>query len=178
MMDDQEMPDDKTLGGTGKRDLVFKRVFDAPIERVWKAWTDSEQVKRWWGPDGFSCPFARIDFREGGISLVCMRAPKEFMGGQDMYSTWTYTKIVPLRELEYLHHFSDKDGNRVEPISQGLPPEMPEEVRNLVTFKAVGGDKTEVSVTEYDWPVGHMMEMSKMGMEQCLDKMAAIFAKA
>ena len=31
--------------------------------------------------------------------------------------------------------------------------------------------------TEYDWPVGHMMEMSKMGMEQCLDKMAAIFAK-
>jgi hypothetical protein len=33
MMDDQEMPDDKTLGGTGKRDLVFTRVFDAPIER-------------------------------------------------------------------------------------------------------------------------------------------------
>lgn len=99
------------------------------------------------------------------------------MGGQDMYSIWTYTKIVPLRELEYLHHFSDKDGNRVEPISLGLPPEMPEEVRNLVTFKDLCGDKTEVSVTEYDWPVGHMMEMSKMGMEQCLDKMAAIFAK-
>jgi hypothetical protein len=72
------------------------------------------------------------------------------MGGQDMYSTWTYTKIVPLRELEYLRHFSDKDGNRVAPISQRLPPEMPEEARNLVSFKAVGGDKTEVSVTEYD----------------------------
>jgi hypothetical protein len=57
---------------------------------------------------------------------------------------------VPLRELEYLRHFSDKDGNRVAPISQGLPPEMPEEARNLVSFKAVGGDKTEVSVTEYD----------------------------
>ena len=41
---------------------------------------------------------------------------------------------------------------------------LPEEVGNLVTFKAVGADKTEVSVTEYDWPVGHMMEMSKMGM--------------
>jgi len=129
------MPDDKTLASTGKRDLVFTRVFDATVEQVWKAWTDPEQVKRWWGPDGFSCPFARIDFREGGISLVCMRAPKEFMGGQDMYSTWTYTKIVPLRELEYLHHFSDKDGNRVEPISHGLPPEMPEELRNSVTFK-------------------------------------------
>ena len=49
MMDDQEMPDDKTLGGIGKRDLVFTRVFDASIERVWKAWTNPEQVKRWWG---------------------------------------------------------------------------------------------------------------------------------
>ena len=54
---------------------------------------------------------------------------------------------------KYLHHFSDNDGNRVEPISQGLSPEMPEEVRNLVTFKDLGGDKTEVSVTEYYWPV-------------------------
>jgi hypothetical protein len=54
---------------------------------------------------------------------------------------------------------------------------MPEEVRNRVTFRAVGNDMTEITVTEYDWPVGHMMEMSKMGMEQCLDKMAAIFAK-
>jgi len=44
-------------------------------------------------------------------------------------------------------------------------------------MKYLGGDKTEVSVTEYDWPVGHMMEMSKMGMEQCLGKMVAIFAK-
>ena len=50
-----------------------------------------------------------------------------------------------------LHHFSDNDGNRVEPISQGLSPEMPEEVRNLVTFKDLGCDKTEVSVTEYFW---------------------------
>ena len=65
----------------------------------------------------------------------------------------------------------------LSPFHKVLPPEMPEEVRNLVTFKAVGGDKTEVRVTEYDWPVGHMMEMSKMGMEQCLDKMATIFGK-
>jgi len=53
--------------------------------------------------------------------------------------------------FEYLHHFSDIDGNRVELISQGLSPEMPEEVRNLVTFKELGCDKTEVSVTEYFW---------------------------
>lgn len=54
---------------------------------------------------------------------------------------------------------------------------MPQEVRSLVTFKDLGGGKTELTVTEYDWTVGQMMELSRMGMEQCLDKMAAIFAK-
>ncbi len=159
-----------------KKDLVFTRVFDAPVEQVWKVWVDPNMVMRWWGPDGFMSPSAKMDVREGGTSLVCMRAPKHF-GGQDMYSTWTYTKIVPMREIEYLHHFADKGGNRVDPAQQGLPPDMPEEVRNLVTFKTAGHHQTRITVTEYDWPIGHMMEMSQMGMEQCLDKMAAIFAK-
>jgi uncharacterized protein YndB with AHSA1/START domain len=161
--------------GLKKEDLVFSRVFDAPVERVWRAWTDPEQVMRWWGPDHFTCPLARIDLREGGTSLVCMRAPKEF-GGQDMYSTWTYTKIVPLRRIEYLHHFADKHGNRVHPSAQGLPPDMPEEVRNAVSFEAAGERRTKIVVTEYDWPAGQMKEMSRLGMEQCLDKMAATFA--
>ena len=76
--------------------IVIERIFDAPRELVWKAWTEPDHVMRWWGPQGFTCPLARLDFREGGRSLVCMRAPTEF-GGQDMYSTWTYTKIVPSR---------------------------------------------------------------------------------
>jgi uncharacterized protein YndB with AHSA1/START domain len=159
--------------GAQKCDLVFTRVFDAPIEQVWKAWTDAEMVKKWWGPTGFTCPVARMDVREGCKSLVCMRPPKDFHGGHDMFSTWAYAKVVPMREIEWLHHFADEKGNKVDPAQQGLPPEMPEEVRNLVTFKAVGVNQTEITVTEYDWPVGHMRDMSKMGMEQCLDKMAA-----
>lgn len=165
---------DSTPQGEAKQDLVFTRVFDAPLERVWKAWTDPEEVMRWWGPNHFSCPLAKLDFREGGKSLVCMRAPKEF-GGQDMYSTWTYTKIVPLGQIEYLHHFADQDGNRLDPAAQGLPADMPAEVRNLVTFKPTADGKTEITVTEFDWPAGQMREMSKQGMEQCLDKMAATF---
>ena len=47
-----------------------------------------------------------------------------------------------------------------------------------VTFKDLGNGKTEVAVTEYDWTDGQMMEMSKMGMEQWLDKMAVCFGKA
>ena len=71
-------------------DVVVTRIFDAPVEEVWKAWSDPEYVKRWWGPAGFTSPSAEMDFRVGGASLVCIRAQAEY-GGQDMYHTWTYT---------------------------------------------------------------------------------------
>ena len=162
--------------GPRKRDLVVTRAFDAPVKQVWKAWSDPELVMRWWGPTGFSCPVARMDFREGGTSLVCMRAPKEF-GGRDMFNTWTYGKIVPMERIEYVLRFADKDGDTMDPAEQGLPAEMPKEVRHEVAFKELGKDRTEVTVTEHGWVAGRMMEMSRMGLEQCLDKMAALFAK-
>jgi uncharacterized protein YndB with AHSA1/START domain len=159
-----------------KRNLVVTCVFDASIEQVWGAWIEPELLKWWWGPDGFTCPLAEMDFRVGGTSLVCMRAPAEY-GGQDMYNTWTYQEIVPMERFVYILCFADKYGNIIDPTQQGLPPEMPKEVRNQVAFKDLGDERTEVTVTEYDWPVGQMMEMSRQGLEQCLDKMAAIFAR-
>ena len=159
-----------------KHDVVVVRVFRAPVKEAWKAWSDPELVMRWWGPTGFSCPAATMDFREGGTSLVCMRAPKEF-GGRDMFNTWIYEKIVPMKRFVYILRFADKDGKTVDPAEQGLPPEMPKEVRNEVAFKELGEDKSEVTVTEYGWTVGRMMEMSKLGLEQCLDKMEALFVK-
>lgn len=169
------MPDNDLREDAEKRDLVITRVFDAPVERLWKAWSDAEDVLRWWGPRGFSCPSAVMDFRTGGASLVCMRAPKEF-GGGDTYNTWTYTEIVPLETIEYMLHFVDQAGTRVDPSALGLPPDMPVEMRNLVTFTDLGDGRTELSITEFDWPVGQMREMSELGMKQCLDKMAGVVA--
>src|SRR5215207_5729970 len=57
--------------------VVVTRVLDAPVEEVWKAWSDPEYVMRWWGPTGFRSPSAEMDFRVGGASLVCMGAPAE-----------------------------------------------------------------------------------------------------
>ncbi|MEC0176860.1 SRPBCC domain-containing protein [Paenibacillus favisporus] len=39
-----------------KQELVITRVFDIPIELVWKAWTDTEMVMKWWGPQHFTSP--------------------------------------------------------------------------------------------------------------------------
>ena len=159
---------------TTNHDLVFTRVFDAPIERVWKAWNDPEDVMQWWGPDGFTSPLARIDFREGGTSLVCMSSP-DF---GDNYSLWHYQAIVPMQRIEYIHSLADKEGRKIDPITIGMPPDFPQDQRQVITFKALDNHTTELTVTEYGWTEGQMMEMSRLGMNQCLDKMAALFAGA
>jgi uncharacterized protein YndB with AHSA1/START domain len=160
------------MADSSKKNMVLTRVFNAPVERVWNAWRDSEAVKQWWGPLGFTCPVAEMDFREGGISLVCMRAPAEY-GGQDMYNTWTYQKIVPMQEIEFIQHFTDAERNPLDPASIGLPPGIPAEVRHVLVFKALGDHQTEFTVTEYGYTSDQTVEMSRGGMNQCLDKMAA-----
>ena len=157
--------------------VVVTRVFDAPVELIWKAWSDPEYVRQWWGPAGFTCPLAEIDFREGGKSLVCMRAPQE-LGGQDMYNTWTYTKILPMQRIEYVLHFTDKDGQAFDPAEMALPAGIPKEVRNVNTFKDLGNGMTELTITEYGYTSEQAHDLSEAGLEQCLDKMAALFAKA
>lgn len=152
--------------------MTMTRTFDAPVAEVWKHWSDSEKVMKWWGPTGFTSPLAKMDFREGGVSLVCMRAPKEF-GGVDMYNTWTYKKIVPHERIEFTLHFTDKDGNKLDPSKMGLPPGIPMEVPHVITFKALSDNKTEMTVIESGYTTDQAVETSKAGLEQCLDKMAA-----
>lgn len=155
------------------KDLAVTRVFDAPVAEVWKYWAESEYVKKWWAPEGFTTPLARMDFREGGTSLVCMRAP----GGQDFYSAWSYRKIEPMKLIEYIHNLADKDGKKADPVKVGLPPDFPQDVRNVITFKTVGENKTEMIVTEYGYTSDQWFDLSKAGLEQCLDKMAAALAR-
>ena len=128
---------------------------------------------QWWGPKGFTSPSAEVDFCEGGTALVSMSSPE--FGTQ--YSTWEYRKIVPMQRIEYIHNLADKHGNKIEPTSIGMPADFPQEQRQVITFRDLGNGKTELTVTECDWPVGYMMEMSRMGMEQCLDKMAEMLAR-
>jgi uncharacterized protein YndB with AHSA1/START domain len=156
------------------KDLILTRVFDVPVEQVWKAWSDPELVMKWWGPNFFTAPVARIDFREGGTSLVCMRSPD----GHDMYNTWTYKRIVPTKEIEFILDWADKDGKRVDPASMGLPPDMPRDVRHVITFKALSKKKTEMTITEFGYTSDQHLELSRAGLKECLDKMAAALTKS
>ena len=49
--------------------VVVRRVIGASRERVFRNWTEPEQLRRWWGPGGFTCPDAQVDLRTGGTYL-------------------------------------------------------------------------------------------------------------
>lgn len=152
-------------------DVVVSRTFNASLRQVWRAWTEPAEVMRWWGPVGFTAPVARMAVREGGTSLVCMRSPD----GHDLYNTWTYQRVVPQERLEFVLDFADADGNVVDPVDIGLPEDIPHPVRHHVVLADVGDGRTMLTVTEFGYTSEQMYEMSKIGLEQCLDKMAASF---
>jgi uncharacterized protein YndB with AHSA1/START domain len=58
-----------------EREITITRVFDAPRELVFKAWTDAKHVAQWWGPKGFTNPVCELDARVGGMLRIHMRAP-------------------------------------------------------------------------------------------------------
>ena len=150
-----------------RKELEIVRVFDAPRERVWKAWTDPEQVKSWWGPRSFTAPFAKIDLRVGGKYLYCMRSPD----GKDYWSTGVYREIVPLQRIVATDSFADEKGNVVPATHYGMSPDLPPEFVVTVTFEEYQR-KTRLTLKHTGFPSGRDSEMASQGWNESFDKLA------
>jgi uncharacterized protein YndB with AHSA1/START domain len=153
-----------------KQDIVVKRVIDAPVELVWKAWTNPEYVKRWWGPSHYTSPSAKVDLKEGGTFTFCMEAPPE-QGGVRYYNTGVYKKIVEHKQLEFTMFLSDENGKTIDPTSVGMPADFPREVHTEITFRALRPDLTELTIVEKDWTMGQMAIYSELGLHQTITKL-------
>ncbi len=129
-----------------KNELVIERIFAAPVEMVWKYWTEPELIKKWWGPKVFTCPVVTMDFRVGGKYLNCMRgSPLPGAPVQDFWSTGTYKEIIPLKKIVCTDSFADEKGNIVSSTHYGMAG-MPLEM--LVTFEFEEQDgKTKMTLT-------------------------------
>ena len=100
------MADIGTRAEGDPRVLVIERVFDAPRELVFEAWTRPEHVKKWWGPEGFELPFCEQDFRVGGAFRFNMRAPD----GSDHWVSGRYQEIKPPEAIAFTWVREDEPG--------------------------------------------------------------------
>jgi uncharacterized protein YndB with AHSA1/START domain len=151
-------------------ELVITRVFNAPRELVWKAWTEPEHLMRWWGPKNFTSPVCRIDLRVGGTYLSCMRSAD----GKDYWSTGVYHEIIPLERIICTDSFADESGNIVPASHYGMKEDFPMTMLVTVTFEDLKG-ATKMTLRHAGLPAGTMTDMTSAGWNESFDKLAGSF---
>jgi uncharacterized protein YndB with AHSA1/START domain len=108
------------------RSIVGTRVFNAPRELVFSAWTDVKHLAQWWGPNGFTTTTSAFDFRPGGVWRFVMHGPD----GRDYQNRVTFEEIVRPERIVYRHGGNeDGGGEDVEPV----------QFRQTVIFEDLGG---------------------------------------
>jgi len=157
------MTSDSARVGTEEQGLVIERVFEAPRELVWRAWTEPQHFMLWYGPKGFTLPTCEIDFRVGGRFLFGMRSPD----GQEYSTTGVFREIVTLERFVHTESMADEQGNAVPAT----------ETTVTVTLEDLGGGKTKLTLQQTGWSDDSMAAGASAGWNQAFDKLAATLAE-
>src|SRR5271154_1250023 len=143
------------------------RVFAAPRQTVFTAWSSADRIKRWFCPDGYSVPEATVEMRVGGRFEVCMRSPE----GVDHWTKGTFTEVIASERLTIDHHVIDPCGGgplfsavtAVKFIDKGRDGTLMEVVQS---YSAAGAAQAE-----------KMLKGAPEGWRQTLDKLEAEVAR-
>lgn len=119
----------KALEPESEREVVITRLIAAPLARVWRAWTDDDEIVKWWGPHGFRDETRSREFKEGGVWRHTMIGPD----GARYLNAAKYHEIVPMEKIVV------RNAGGAEYDEKGL------HFTSTITFKAVG-DKTEITM--------------------------------
>lgn len=133
--------------------LRVARTFAASREKVFRAWTDPEELKKWFGPVGYSTLIAEVDLRVGGKYRLGMR---KLPDGDIFYLTGTYREVRTPEKLVYTWFWENE-------------PELGETFVT-VEFRA-RGNSTEVVVTHELFPNQKMRDDHDKGWNSCLDRL-------
>ena len=153
----------------GERTLVTTRIFDAPRELVYRAWTDAKQLAKWFPPEGFSSPRCEVDPRPGGVIRVDMKAPDgPPFDGKVFPGPGVFREVVPNERLVFT----------MEPeVAPGQTMPM---VLMTVRFEDHAGNKTKLTVEQTLPTIADFETMVKTGMAQgineSLDKLAGVLS--
>ena len=169
----------KASSNAAERDFVISRVFDAPRELVWKAFTDPERMQHWWGPKGFKVIASKMDLRPGGTYHYGMKAPD----GSAMWGKFVYREIAAPERMVFINSFSDEAGGVTR---HPMSPNWPLEMLTMFTFEEQPGGKTKFttrwSTYEATEEEQKTFDSAHDGMRQgwtgTLDQLAEYLAKA
>jgi uncharacterized protein YndB with AHSA1/START domain len=145
---------------TEERELVLTRVFDAPRDLVWKAWTEPERVVQWMGPRGFTSTILKADFRPGGAYRFHMRGPD----GTDHWQQGVYREIVKPERIVCTYAWADAEGKATRP-----------ETLLTVSF-AEQGDKTMLTLHQAVFESVTARDLHGEGWSSSLERLAECLA--
>jgi uncharacterized protein YndB with AHSA1/START domain len=149
---------------TYQESVVLERVFDAPIDLVWKMWTDPVSFKAWYGPAGATVPVAELDVWPGGRRRVCMAA-----GPREMWFMGQHLEVTEPTRIVYTETLADEHGNPISPESLGMPAKTPGTTEVTVVLADVNG-ATRVTLTHAGVPAE---SGAAGGWNAAFDKLAA-----
>ncbi len=118
--------------------FIIKRTLNAPRELVWKAWTEPERLKKWFGPKGVTMPECKLDLRPGGYFHYCMQGPD----GNKGWGKWVFQEVDPPKKLVLVNSFADEQGNS---IPAPFIDKWPIETLSTTTLEERDG-KTELTI--------------------------------
>jgi len=119
--------------------FVVSRIFDAPREVVFRAFTEDDRMKHWWGPEGSRLIASQMDLRPGGIYHYGLQA----LDGSTMWGRFVYREIAAPERVVFINSFSDAKGGLAR---HPLRPEWPLEMLSTFLFADAGSGRTKVTV--------------------------------
>lgn len=145
------------------KELTLERVFDAPRDRVFEAWTDPTVVAQWWGPSGVTNPTCEWDAQPGGKIYIVMLAGQELgdLAGQEWPMSGTFQEVVPAEKLVFTS----------SALLNGKPII---DAETTVTFETTGSQTkvtVHVVVTKSTPEAASSLAGMEMGWNQQLDKL-------
>lgn len=140
--------------------LNIERIFDAPVDLVFRVWTSPEHLARWWGPKDFTPHAIRMDFSEGGAWSAVIRSPE----GRDYAMAGTYRTIDKNRRLAFTFAWVDDEGPAQETLI-------------TVTFEEMEGGRTKVGFHQAAFETTGDRDSHTEGWNECLDRMQAYLAE-
>lgn len=123
-------------------EFAITRLFEAPREIVFEAWTDPRYVALWWGPHGFTTPFCEMEARERGHFRLCARSSQ----GEETWHQGIYHEVKAPERVVSTMSFANEQGDFVSPTTYGYGVDFPSQIQDVVTFTCHEGDRTKLTL--------------------------------